>query len=322
MSRRVALIIVGTLAILMAGNTFGLSGGPPWTLNDGRLIIEEGCTCHGVGGGLTTNGSPTSQVTISISGVPRSYEPNTTYDLIINLDHATNIDGGFMIWDSGVGTFGPGEGSMLVEDSGGALSHSEPTNDWVINWTSPSNNSSDAHFTLVGNIVDGDGIYSPGDAWNMFTFTVYAPGNVTNDEDVSLRTISVGDYDRLFGQKSDAEIEAEKQAELAETYFTQGNLYFWTTLCILIVAAVLQGEFYERRFGGGPPHLDISLAVPQGITRGVISIGLLIFLGWGIDSHLPWGYNLLITMCLLWAIFGVYRTIVQARAPKKSTDLV
>ena len=85
MSRRVALIIVGTLAILMAGNTFGLSGGPPWTLNDGRLVIEEGCTCHGVGGGLTTNGSPTSQVTISISGVPRSYEPNTTYDLIINL---------------------------------------------------------------------------------------------------------------------------------------------------------------------------------------------------------------------------------------------
>ena len=83
-----------------------------------------------------------------------------------------------------------------------------------------------------------------------------------------------GDYDRLFGQKSDAEIEAEKQAELADAYFTQGNLYFWTTLCILIVAAVLQGEFYERRFGGGPPHLDISLAVPQGINRGIISIGL------------------------------------------------
>ena len=122
--------------------------------------------------------------------------------------------------------------------------------------------------------------------------------------------------------KSDEEIEAEKQAEIANNYFTQGNLYFWTTLSIIIVAAVIQGEFYERRFGGGPPHLDMRLAVPQGIRRGVMSLGLAIGFGWAIDTALPWGYTLVIGMCMLWAIFGVYRTVVQARAEKDSPDMV
>ena len=66
----------------------------------------------------------------------------------------------------------------------------------------------------------------------------------------------------------------------------------------------------------------MSLAVPQGIRRGLLSIGLAIGLGWAIDSHLPWGYNLLIGMCMLWAFFGVYRTVVQARAEAKPEDQV
>jgi hypothetical protein len=31
---------------------------------------------------------------------------------------------------------------------------------------------------------------------------------------------------------------------------------------------------------------------------------------------------LVIGMCLLWGIFGVYRTVVQARAEKQDMDLV
>ena len=67
---------------------------------------------------------------------------------------------------------------------------------------------------------------------------------------------------------------------------------FGLHLSILIVAAVIQGEFYERRFGGGPPHLDMSLAMPQGIRRGAITLGLAIGFGWAIDTALPWGYTL------------------------------
>jgi len=66
----------------------------------------------------------------------------------------------------------------------------------------------------------------------------------------------------------------------------------------------------------------MSLAMPQGLQRGAVSLGLLIFTGWAVDVNLPWGYTLVIAMCALWAIYGVYRTVVQARAPQKATDLV
>ena len=95
----------------------------------------------------------------------------------------------------------------------------------------------DVHFSLAGNIVDGSGAPDAGDHWTLLAFTVSAPGTATEDADPSLRTISVGNYDALFGQKSAEELEAEKQAEIAGGYLEQGNLYFWTTLSILIVAA-------------------------------------------------------------------------------------
>lgn len=91
---------------------------------------------------------------------------------------------------------------------------------------------------------------------------------------------------------------------------------------MIIIAAVIQGEFYERKFGGGPTHLDKSLAVPQGLRRGVLAAALAILFAYLVDSGQPWGYGLVAGMLTLWAIYGVYRTIVQARAPKQYTDLV
>ncbi|MBT4065826.1 MAG: hypothetical protein HOE76_01225 [Euryarchaeota archaeon] len=317
MSRRFSVLLVATLAILLAAPAFGNSQGPPWIKDGGdRIVPEDGCTCHGAGG------SPSTELILSISGVPRAYEVGETYDLTISLVHSSNSIGGFMIWDYGAGVFTVVDGTKEVADSGGALSQSTPANDWVIPWVAPSEDVGDIHFSLAGNAVDGSGLPDAGDHWTTLSFTVSAPGTATLDEDPSLRTISVGDYESLFGQKSDEQLEAEHQAELASGYLEQGNLYFWTTLSILIIAAILQGEFYERRFGGGPPHLDMRLALPQGIRRGVLSLGLAIGLGWAVDTELPWGYTLLIAMCTLWAIFGVYRTVVQVRAEKKSTDLV
>ncbi len=182
-----------------------------------------------------------------------------------------------------------------------------------------------ANFQLVGNAVNGNGNFDEGDKWNILAFTINEPGDteVATNEDVSLRTISVGDYDSLFVAEEDPEaIEAERQEGIAHNFFTNGNLYYWTTLSMIIVAAVIQGEFYERRFGGGPTHLDKSLAVPQGLRRGVLASGLAILFAYLVDSDQPWGYALVAGMLTLWAIFGVYRTIVQARAPKDYTDLV
>ncbi|MAV03318.1 MAG: choice-of-anchor V domain-containing protein [Candidatus Poseidoniaceae archaeon] len=315
MSRKYTLLLVATLALMMAAPVYGNSQGPPWMHND-RIIPEEGCSCHGAGG------SPSSEIILSVSGVPRTYETGETYNLTISLTHVSYNTGGFMIWDYEAGTFAVSDGTKVVPDSGGAISHDAPGNDWIVPWTAPSEDMGDIHFSLAGNVVDGSGAPDAGDHWTTLSFTVSAPGTATADEDVSLRTISVGDYDSLFGQKSDAQIEAERQAEMANNYFEQGNLYFWTTLSILIIAAVIQGEFYERRFGGGPTNLDMSLAVPQGIRRGIVTLGLAIGFGWAVDTELPWGYTLVIAMCMLWGIFGVYRTVVQARAEKEAMDLI
>ena len=315
MSRKYTLLLVATLALMMAAPVYGNSQGPPWMHND-RIVPEEGCSCHGAGG------SPSSEIILSISGVPRVYDAGETYNLTISLTHTSYNIGGFMIWDYGAGVFDVSEGTKVVPDSGGAISQDAPSNDWIVPWTAPSEDVGDVHFSLAGNVVDGSGAPDAGDHWTTLSFTVSAPGTATADEDVSLRTISVGDYDSLFGQKSDAQIEAERQAEIASNYFEQGNLYFWTTLSILIIAAVIQGEFYERRFGGGPPHLDMSLAVPQGIRRGIVTLGLAIGFGWAVDTELPWGYTLVIAMCMLWGIFGVYRTVVQARTEKEAMDLI
>ncbi len=315
MSRRFSFFLVAALSVLLAGPAIGWSEGPPWIQNN-NIVPEEGCVCHGAGE------APSSEVILSISGVPRVYELGGEYNFTISLAHSTYNSGGFMIWDYGAGTFTEVEGTTFVDDSGGAISQNSPANDWVIPWQAPSEDVGEINFALAGNIVDLSGNADAGDHWTTLSFMVSAPGSSTPDSDENLRTISVGDYDSLFGQKTPEEIEAERQSELAEDYFVQGNLYFWTTLSLLIIAAVIQGEFYERRFGGGPTHLDMSLAVPQGIRRGLLSIGLAIGLGWAIDSHLPWGYNLLIAMCMLWAFFGVYRTVVQARAVSKPEDQV
>ena len=152
---------------------------------------------------------------------------------------------------------------------------------------------------------------------DILTITVF------DEENLATRTISVGDFESLFVAEEDPEaIEAKRQAEIADDFFTNGNLFYWTTLSIILVGAVVQGEFYERRFGGGPKHLDMRLAVPQGIRRGLLTIAVLLAFGWAVDDGQPWGYALVLGMLTLWGMFGVYRTIVQARADPEHQDLV
>ena len=190
MSRRFTLLLVATLALMLAAPAFGNSQGPPWT-RDGSdaLLVEEGCTCHGAGG------SPSSEVILSITGVPRTYETGAEYNLTISLAHPTYVAGGYMIWDYGDGNFTPGDGSKYVLDSGGGLSHDNVGNDWVIVWKAPESDTGDVHFSLAGNIVDGSGAPDAGDHWTILSFTVSAPDTATPDADPTLRTISVGDYD-------------------------------------------------------------------------------------------------------------------------------
>jgi hypothetical protein len=230
-----------------------------------------------------------------------------------------------MLWDYNSGTLTPGDGSQAVSEEPGALSQSTPGNDWIVTWTAPAEDIGAISFQLVGNAVNGDGMFDEGDHWNILSFSISSPDTTTNDDadGLALRTLSVGDYDSLFVAKEDPEaIEAARQEHIADQYFDNGNLFYWTTLSVLLVAAVFQGEFYEKKFAGGPSHLDMSLAIPQGIRRGIVSILLVALFAWGIKSGLAFLSSLVIGMLALWAIYGVYRTIAQARAEKKYTDLI
>ena len=316
-SSRGRLLIVSLMALLFIAPVLGMPAGPPWESN-GKLVVETGCSCHG-------GGSPNINVVVSISGVPRSYDVGQSYDFTISLQDASNPSGGFMLWDYNGGTLTPGDGSQYVTEEPGAVSQSSPGNDWIVTWTAPAEDTGIIAFQLVGNAVNGDGLPNEEDHWNILSFSISAPGTATNDDEdgLALRTISVGDYDSLFVADVDpAELEAERQQHIADQYFDNGNLFYWTTLSILLIAAVFQGEFYERKFGGGPPHLDRSLAIPQGIRRGVVSILLTALFAFTIREGFAYGYPLVAGMLALWAIFGVYRTIVQARAEKKYTDLI
>ena len=316
MTMKPRLIIV-ILGLLLVAPVIANPNGPPWQ-NGSDLVIDTGCTCHG-------DGAPSTEVVVSISGVPRSYSIGETYDFTISLQHASNENGGYLLWDYNSGTLTPGEGSQTVPDEPGALSQSEPGNNWIVSWTAPDSDIGSVSFQLVGNAVNGNGQFDGGDLWNILSFSISAPDTTFEDDsdNLQLRTISVGDYDSLFVAEEDpAAVEAKRQEGIAEDFFNNGNLFYWTTLSIIIIGAVVQGEFYERRFGGGPPHLDMSLAIPQGFRRGVLSIATILLFAWSLDSSQSWGIILLTGMTMLWAIFGVYRTIVQARAPKQYTDLV
>ena len=316
MTMKPRLIIV-ILGLLLVAPVIANPNGPPWQ-NGSDLVIDTGCTCHG-------DGAPSTEVVVSISGVPRSYSIGETYDFTISLQHASNENGGYLLWDYNSGTLTPGEGSQTVPDEPGALSQSEPGNNWIVSWTAPNSDIGSVSFQLVGNAVNGNGQFDGGDLWNILSFSISAPDTTFEDDsdNLQLRTISVGDYDSLFIAEEDpAAVEAKRQEGIAEDFFNNGNLFYWTTLSIIIIGAVVQGEFYERRFGGGPPHLDMSLAIPQGFRRGVLSVATILMFAWSLDSSQSWGIILLTGMTMLWAIFGVYRTIVQARAPKQYTDLV
>jgi len=307
---------MATIAILLSAPAFGYSTGPPWENGD-SLTLNSGCTCHST--------APSDEVILKISGVPSSYELSQTYNFTIILEHASNTAGGFIFWDYGVGVLSGGDDVHHPDEEPTALVQSSPSSSWEVLWTAPDSNQGEINFRLTGNSVNENGNFDEGDVWQILDFTISEPDTTTamDEESTELNTYLVGNYEKLYKTEKDAAaLEAERQEGIAHSYFTNGNLFYWTTLSLIIVGAVVQGEFFERRFAGGPPHLDMSLAIPQGIRRGVLTLASLLFFGWSINTGQPWGYGLVLGMLTLWAAFGVYRTIVQARAPAKKTDLV
>lgn len=328
-------LLVISLILLLTAQVLASSGGPPDLNMSGESTVLNGCNCHGSAAPSAPSG-PSTDVVVSISGVPSAYQVDTAYNLTIKVEHSSNTAGGFLLSSNSVGTFSwedgvdvrPAEGNEDPESSSstsGNISHSETADpaEWTITWTAPSSDIGDVTFYLAGNSVDGHGSNDDSDAWNLLSFTINSPSSTSAQADLATRVISVGDYQSLFVSEPDpAALEQEKQLQLAESVFTTGNTLFFSSLCVLLVAAVFQREILERTTGEGPQHLAKDLAYPEGLKRGLISgVMFLVGLNWLATGAPAYLYAPAI-FCGFWAAYGVYRTVRSARAEPVVKDIL
>ena len=315
------------LLLMLVGSALAYSAGPPESNAAGDSTATYGCTCHGAG--APPVGTPSTEVVVSISGVPHSYDNGTVYNFTIKVQHSSNTDGGFLLSSGGFGTFSwlegagirPADGSdepTSATNTSANISHSETGNpaEWTFTWTAPSTDEGPVSFWLAGNSVDGGGANDDSDHWNLLSFVVNEPGatDAQSEQGLSTRVISVGDYDSLFVSEEDPEqLERERQAELADGVFSTGNTLYFTSLLALIIGAVFQREFLERKRGEGPPWLPKELAYPQGLRRG-ITAALFFLLGlYWMSNDEPTYMTGPAIFVGFWAAYGVYRTARATR---------
>ena len=328
-------LLVIFLALMLSAQVLASSGGPPESNMSGESTILSGCNCHGSQAPSAAS-SPSTEVVVSISGVPHSYNVSTPYVFTIKVEHSSNTAGGFMLSSGGTGTFSWAEGDSIRPFDGSSdsktatsttdnISHSETTDpaEWSFTWTSPDSDLGDVSFNLAGNSVDGHGANDDQDAWNILSFSINSPSSVSSQSDLSTRFISVGDYEGLFVSEPDpAALEHEKQVELSESVFATGNTLFWSSLCVLIVGAVFQREILERKQGEGPEWVAKELAYPQALRRGLISaLFFVVGLNWMAGGSAAYLYAPAIFIGF-WAAYGVYRTVIAAKAEQKAKDTI
>ena len=342
--RAFAVILVISIMSIPA---MGMSSGPGYENSDGDPTVKYGCSCH-------NNGAASTRAVVMVTGVPVMYELGESYDMTIKVaDSLTlsggdgNTEGGFLMTSDGIGEFSwPEDEDIRVADGAPSdISHSDVDSDgiWHITWTAPLNDSGHVYFWLAGNSVNGDGAPGDDDWWNILSFTINAPDTIQSGDSgatLETRTVSVGDYDTLFLiEESEAQKEAERQKALSNRVFSQGNLFFWTSLTALLVGALVQREILERKYDDGPEFLANELAYPQALRRGLMSIvSFMIAIRWA-SSETPIYFpppavveegtkvtdlTVFLTGCAFLAsalfAYGVYRTILAARVSPDVKD--
>ncbi|MDP6148219.1 MAG: hypothetical protein QF635_03815, partial [Candidatus Thalassarchaeaceae archaeon] len=309
-----------------------------YNAND-ELTVKYGCTCH-------NNGAPSDRAVVMVTGVPLMYETSEQYQLTIRVADSLSLSGGegnthagFLISSDSIGNFTWSEEQEIryAEGRTDDASHSDPSGDgiWEIIWNSPSEDVGAVQFWIAGNSVDGGGIPDDMDYWNILSFSINSPGTITTDESgatLETRTISVGTYDSLFLiEVSEEQLEQERQDALSHRVFSQGNLFFWTSLTALIIGAVVQREILERKYDDGPDFLASELAYPQAFRRFIVSaISFYLAVGWA-NSDTPLRFQDVdftdfatgtAFFISAWAAYGIYRTILASRSEPEVKDVM
>lgn len=165
-----ALFLVALLSSFIGGSNGNRSGAPGDT-----------STCSGCHSGGDNGGS------ISLSGLPASLMPSTTYDLTISLADDDAMVGGFQLvatdgaTNTQVGTFTPGSDSRINDvdrlTHNAAKDFSSGSVSWDFQWTSPASlSSNEVQFYFAGNAANGNGQNGAGDfAYNSSTMAMALP---------------------------------------------------------------------------------------------------------------------------------------------------
>jgi hypothetical protein len=327
------------IVVVLSLPALGMSKGPGAYNSNDELTVKYGCSCH-------NNGAPSDRAVVMVTGVPLMYEPSSQYELTIRVADSLTLSGGegnthagFLFSSDAIGNFTWSEEQEIryAEGRTDDASHSDPSSDgvWEITWNAPSEDVGSVQFWLAGNSVDGAGIPDDMDYWNILSFTINSPGTISTDESgatLETRTISVGTYDSLFLiEVSEGQLEQERQDALSHRVFSQGNLFYWTSLTALIIGAVVQREILERKYDDGPEFLASELAYPQAFRRSFLSaISFYLAVGWansdtpitfqGVDfTDFATGTAFFISA---WAAYGVYRTILAAKSEPQVKDVM
>ncbi len=157
-------------------------------------VTRNGCTCH--------NSTGTQSVEPHVEGLPGTYEPGEVYDLVVSVEGAASPGatavGGFDLHASAGELMVP-EGCLTVrvDPSTGEATHTTEGNKqraWSLEWRAPEEDSGTVTFTLVVNMVNGDGAQSPADMWGRERFTVEerkAGGTLTSSAFVAVIAVAV-----------------------------------------------------------------------------------------------------------------------------------
>ena len=85
---------------------------------------------------------------------------------------------------------------------------------------------------------------------------------------------------------------------------------------------MFQKEILERRYDEGPEPLALELAYPQATRRAIAClIALYVAVSWTAQDY-NWFLTGVAYFCSAWAAYGIYRTILAARAPLAPKDML
>jgi hypothetical protein len=162
--RRVIVAILMVSILLLVPAIQGYEGG---VYNQ-----ASGCNCHSQSG--------TSPASVSISGLPASYDVNKLYQVTVSVSGGVSGSNGGFSLEVDKGTLSTGFGLMLVNvnSQGNSATHSitgSSYRSWSFEWTSPAAGAGTVNFEVAGMTTNGNGQNS-GDRW--VTDVVQVPENI------------------------------------------------------------------------------------------------------------------------------------------------